>query len=248
MSRSAVPDAREPFEVFNSIPAILWTADLVSLRFTWVSGGAERILGYPAAQWLEADFWRDHVHPDDRHVLASCRAETAKGRDQELVYRMIAADGRLIWIRNSVRVQRTGLSGLMVDMTKEHAAHEALAQSEENYRRLVSAAPVAIGVHTMGRFVYVNPKFVELFCAQHESDLVGRDVLSLVHPDFRDIVRNRQMEVAVGNNVPMTREKLICVDGTPFDAEVMAIPVVFDGAKAVQVIVRAADGADAAPS
>ena len=240
MPRSAVPDTPSLFEVFDSIPAILWTADPVSFRFTWVSGSAERILGYPASKWLESDFWRDHIHPDDRHVIA-------RRRDRELVYRMIAADGHIVWMRDSVHAGNDALSGLMLDITKERAAHDALTQSEENYRRLVNAAPVAIGVHTKGRFVYVNPKFVELFGAQHESELLGRDVLSLVHPDFREIVSNRQMEVAIGNNVPMTREKLICIDGTPFDAEVMAIPVVFDGAKAVQVIVRAAGG-DGAPA
>jgi PAS domain S-box-containing protein len=240
MSRIAVPNTSSLFEVFDSIPAILWTADADTFRFTWVSHGAEKILGYPLPQWFEPDFWRDRIHPDDRHVIARCRAETARRRDHQLVYRMIAADGHIVWLRDSVHVSGSGLSGLMLDITKEHDAHEALKQSEQNYHRLVNAAPVAIGVHTMGRFVYVNPKFVELFGANHESDLIGCEVLSLVVPEFREIVRRRQVEVAIGNNVPMTSEKLVRIDGTPFEAEVMAIPVVFDGVKAVQVIVLAA--------
>ena len=243
MSRAAVPATPSLFEVADSIPAILWTADPDTLTFTWISRGAEAILGYPAEQWLAADFWRDHIHPDDRTVVALCRTEVMAGRDHELVYRMIAVDGRIVWVRGTVRVnvvdgKPVNMCGMMLDITKERAAHDALAQSEENYRRLVNAAPDAIGVHTKGRFVYVNPKFVELFGAKQEGELIGREVLSLVHPDFRDIVRRRQVEVAVGNDVPMTREKLVCVDGTPFEAEVMAIPLVFNGAKAVLVILH----------
>lgn len=246
MSRNeVVPGTPSLFEIFDSIPAILWTADATTFSFTWVSGGSSSVIGYSPEEWMASrDFWRDHVHPDDRHVVTICRTETARGRDHELVYRMIAADGRIVWIRDTVRVhvengKPVSLSGIMLDITKEREAIEAVTRSEENYRRLVNAAPDAIGVHTRGHFVYVNPKFVELFGASHDADLIGRDVLSLVHPDFRDVVRHRQVEVAVGNNVPMTREKLVRIDGTAFDAEVMAIPLVFNGAKAVQVIVRA---------
>ena len=244
MSRTAAPGPGSLFDAFDSIPAILWTLDAATLAFTFVSRGAEKILGYPVDAWFEsADFWRDHIHPDDRYVVAVCHSECTKGNDHDLVYRMIAADGRIVWIQDNVRVRRAGdavieISGMMLDITSERQAHDALARSEENYRRLVHTAPDAIGVHTKGRFIYVNPKFVEVFGGEHESDLIGREVLSLVHPDFREIVRHRQVQVAVGNNAPMTREKLMRIDGTPFDAEVMAIPVVFNGAKAVQVIAR----------
>jgi PAS domain S-box-containing protein len=246
MSREEVLTGSPPlFEIFDSIPAILWTADAFTFAFSWISGGVSRILGYSPEEWMASpDFWRDHVHPDDRYVVSLCRSETARCRDHELMYRMIAADRRIVWIRDTVRVhvddgRAVSLSGIMLDITKEREAMEAVSRSEENYRRLVNASPDAIGVHTRGHFVYVNPKFVQLFGANQEGDLVGRDVLSLVHAESRDIVRSRQVEVAVGNNVPMTREKLIRIDGTPFDAEVMAIPLVFDGAKAVLVIIHA---------
>jgi len=37
------------------------------LRFTFVSNQAERLLGYPIADWLgQPDFWSDHIHPGDR--------------------------------------------------------------------------------------------------------------------------------------------------------------------------------------
>src|SRR6266404_3136864 len=48
----------------NSVDGIVWEANLPSLRFTFVSEQAERILGYPARCWLEdSSFWQDHIHP-----------------------------------------------------------------------------------------------------------------------------------------------------------------------------------------
>lgn len=243
MSRPAGPTPQYLFDIVDSLPAIVWTADPATLDFFRVSRGAELILGYPVSKWVEPHFWRDHIHPDDRNVISVFQSHDVHEYNHEIVYRMIAADGRIVWMRDRVRScivedGKEAICGVMLDISAERRAYDALARSEENYRRLVDTAPDAIGVHTRGRFVYVNPKFVEIFGAHHQSQILGREVLSLVDPAYREIVRSRQAQVAIGDNVPMTREKLIRVDGSPFEAEVMAIPVVFNEARAVQVIVR----------
>jgi PAS domain S-box-containing protein len=108
----------------DSLPIIVWTADARTFRFTYVSEGAERLLGYPVVRWLEEPtFWRDHLHPDDRGVIPLCHAETGACRDHELLYRMIAADGRTVWLRDKVQVRMkygvaAELSGVMFDITE----------------------------------------------------------------------------------------------------------------------------------
>ena len=53
--------------VVNTVDGIVWEADARTLRFTFVSNQAERLLGYPIADWLgQPDFWSDHIHPGDR--------------------------------------------------------------------------------------------------------------------------------------------------------------------------------------
>src|SRR5207302_4270912 len=78
----------------NSVDGIVWQADLHSLRFTFVSEQAERLLGYPVKCWLEdPDFWQKHVHPDDREkTLKLCHQITAERPYGSLEYRMLAAD------------------------------------------------------------------------------------------------------------------------------------------------------------
>src|SRR5690606_19571067 len=77
---------------------IVWEGDSDTLRPTFVSPAAESLLGYPIAQWLdEESFWIDHIHPDDREkVVAYCRQEVRAGRDHQVEYRMLTADGRTV--------------------------------------------------------------------------------------------------------------------------------------------------------
>jgi PAS domain S-box-containing protein len=121
-------------DLVQTVDAIVWEANARTLEFTFVSQRAERILGYPAAEWCwNSDFWRDHIFPADRErVVAECRSASHKQDEFELEYRMVAADGRVVWLRDKVRVVRDAvgeplqLRGVMVDVTEERRAEEEL--------------------------------------------------------------------------------------------------------------------------
>ena len=113
--------------------AIVWRADPVSLRFLFVSDEAESLLGYPVEQWInEADFCRHHIHEDDRESILALRPTVISNqRDQELEFRMIAADGRCIWLRDFVDITEengevTEIFGFMIDITRQKQAEEQL--------------------------------------------------------------------------------------------------------------------------
>ena len=120
-------------DLVNSLEGIVWEADAVTFKFLFVSKQAERILGYPVERWLsEATFWKDHIDPDDREWAVNlCVTATAEKRDHDFEYRMIAADGQIVWLRDLVTVvvegdRATRLRGVMVDITKRKRAEEAL--------------------------------------------------------------------------------------------------------------------------
>ena len=101
-------DQKSLLEFLHGLNAILWESDAPTRQFTFVSQGAEKALGYPVHQWLrEPDFWIQHIHPDDREcAITSCFRAVAEGRDNEFEYRMVAADGRPVWLRDIVRIVR----------------------------------------------------------------------------------------------------------------------------------------------
>jgi PAS domain S-box-containing protein len=81
--------------------------------------------------------------------------------------------------------------GAVEDVTAERRAREALARSEARFRALVQrSSDLVVVLDRDARLTYVSPAAVGLL--GHEPDaLVGRDALSLVHPDDRAATRER---------------------------------------------------------
>lgn len=111
-------------ELIESVKGIVWRADANTFRFTFVSKEAENLLGYPLDRWLsEENFWQNIIHPGDRErVVSLCREATKNKQNHDLEYRMLSSDGRVVWIRDIVRVieedrKPKELIGLMVDIT-----------------------------------------------------------------------------------------------------------------------------------
>jgi len=122
-------------DLMNSVDGIVWEGDARTLQFTFVSRQAEKLLGYPVSRWIEEPtFWADHIHPEDREwALDFCITATREMRPHDFEYRMIAADGRVVWLRDIVSVViengKPVLSrGVMVDIT-------AAKQAEMDARR-----------------------------------------------------------------------------------------------------------------
>jgi PAS domain S-box-containing protein len=121
--------------LINSVDGIVWMADQSSLNFTFVSKQAERILGYPIESWLnDPDFWLNHIHPEDKEMAMNlCRNLTSDQTHPDFEYRMIAADGRVIWLRDivSVLVKKNRLpqiQGIMMDITRQKSAEEKVQE------------------------------------------------------------------------------------------------------------------------
>lgn len=93
-------------QLVNSIDGIVWEGDAYTFNYRFVSQQAERLLGYPVERWLnEPTFWSDHIHPEDREwAINFCVLSTAQKKDHVFEYRMIAADGRVVWLRDIVTV------------------------------------------------------------------------------------------------------------------------------------------------
>lgn len=233
-----------PSRLLDALPAIAWSASVQTFRFTYVNPAAERLLGFPVERWLEEpNFWTERIHPEDRYVALLCHDETLAGRNHELVYRMIAADGRTVWLRDYVNVhcvdgEPVELFGVMVDITREHEAEVTSTENRENFRRMVELSPDCIGVQVEGKYVYVNQAFVQLLGAKSEAEIIDRTVLSLVDPACRDSVRERLERLNAGESVPYLREKYRRIDGSPVDVEVAALPLRYGSRDAVQMIAR----------
>ena len=183
---SALKESQQKLEaIINSVDGIVWEADARTFQFTFVSKKAERILGYAAAQWLsEATFWPDHLHPADRAgAMDFCVNATRELRSHEFEYRMIAVDGREVWLKDIVTVIAEGgeavkLRGIMVDITERIRSEETLRRNDEYLRLAMKAANM--GVWNWDIAAHQTTHSVELgllFGLPAEAGTTSRDVL-----------------------------------------------------------------------
>jgi PAS domain S-box-containing protein len=133
LTNEALGDAEQRYrELLQSVQAIVWEANAQTLELSFVSEAAEQILGYPLQRWQEPDFLIELVHPDDRdRAVSSYRKCTEEDRSHELEYRVLAADGRVVWLRDLIRIVKedkgpSRLRGAMVDITDVKRSEEAL--------------------------------------------------------------------------------------------------------------------------
>ena len=133
--------SQERYEsLVHSLDGIVWELDARTFRFTFVSKQAERLLGYPPEQWItEPNFWTDRLHPDDKWAVDACIHAIANQQDHQLEYRMITADGRVVWLNDVVTVEpldgETRVRGVMFDITASKLAEEEKAQLAAQFER-----------------------------------------------------------------------------------------------------------------
>src|SRR5204863_1169034 len=95
-------------------------------------------------------------------------AAASEGRAHQLEYRMIAADGHIVWLRDIVAVvaekdSPVKLRGVMLDITEQKVAQENLREKEQQYHGIFSATSDGLVINDLdGHVVEVNPAFCEM--------------------------------------------------------------------------------------
>ena len=96
-------------DLVNSLDAIVWEADATTFRFTFVSQRALQILGYPVERWLAGTGFLDQpatLSRTGRKPSVCAGDATREGQDHDIEYRVVASDGRVLWMHDIVHVVR----------------------------------------------------------------------------------------------------------------------------------------------
>jgi len=109
----------------------------------------------------------------------------------------------------------------------------------DQYRKLVEISPEPIAIHSDGRVVYVNQPGLKLVGAARLEEVLGKPILNFIHPSYQDIVRERVRRMKdLGEAAPLLEQRWVRLDGSTIDVEVAAIPIVWEGKHAIQVVFR----------
>jgi PAS domain S-box-containing protein len=200
-AEDALRDSQQRFAaLINSIEGVVWEAEPGTLQFHFVSEQAERLLGYPLIQWIgEKDFWKQHIHPEDRQrAVEFFRLAVARQKACQFEYRMLAADGRVVWIRDSATlVQEQGqpavLRGVLQDITEQKKAEQQLESLTKQFMetsRQAGMAEVATGVlHNVGNVLNSVNVSATLVCDRVRQSKVSSlcKVTDLINQHLADL-------------------------------------------------------------
>lgn len=224
---------------------IPWEMDLATWQFTYVGPQGSQLLGFTEEQWCAPDFWVNALHPQDRDsTIAYCKAATNRGEDHDFEYRMVAADGRTVWVRDVVTVivengKPVRLRGVLLDITESKLTAQAveeknrqlaqlsgmLSQSARNFQRLYRETPAMLhSTDPTGRLVEVSDRWLEKMGYGNRDEVLGRHIREFVSSEEEeefDRIRDRFWQS--GEPIWNLPWSFVRKDGTTFEAELSAI-------------------------
>ncbi|MBI4811604.1 MAG: PAS domain S-box protein [Ignavibacteriales bacterium] len=177
-------------------PTILYAAKIEG-QYTipiWVTQNIKRILGYEVEDALKSDWWVTHMYPEDRERTLSIMTILNSKDFHAHEYRFLRNDDTVLWIYDEFRVLRdvsdrpTEIVGSWTDITDRKQTEQALKDSEEKYRNIVTWAPVGIFQSTPdGKFLSANPRLAELLGYTSIDELLTRNLETDIYfnPDDR---------------------------------------------------------------
>jgi PAS domain S-box-containing protein len=134
--------------LIEGIPAVVYEMAFDDYRRTlYASPHIEALFGYTREEWLDQpDIWTELLHPDDREIeLAAHDLHSSTGEPWAREYRLIAADGRIVWVRDHAKLLRDTKGntltwqGVMVDITAQKEAETLLRLTNDELEFRVRA-------------------------------------------------------------------------------------------------------------
>ncbi|MCX5819457.1 MAG: PAS domain S-box protein, partial [Deltaproteobacteria bacterium] len=190
-------------------------------QFLNVNPAFARIFGYASPDELIRTIsnisQQYYVNYEDRLRYMEILQE--KGTVENFEFKARCKDGAAIWVSNSTRaiVDEDGkiiyYEGIVEDITDRKQAEETLRESEAKFRALAESSSSAIFLIQGTKYIYINPAF-ESIIGYTMEDLADMNFWDFVHPDMRELIRNRGLNRLKMQNPPSRYEiKFIAKNG-----------------------------------
>jgi PAS domain S-box-containing protein/putative nucleotidyltransferase with HDIG domain len=185
-------------EVFQASPVPTQIVTLADHRISAINDAHQRMLGYTLGEISTTEAWFNQAFADPverenlRQHWKQSTEQAIKGDpvdSPELTLR--CKDGSLRTARGRMTVVGQDAIVAWTDLTEIRSSEMALQESERRFRSMVEQTLTAMFVRRNGRFIYVNPRFLNITGWQ-SSDLLGKSVLEFTSQDAENIATIRQ--------------------------------------------------------
>ncbi len=118
-------------------------------------------------------------------------------------------------------------------------ARESIFFDAENTRRLLEESFDGTFINVGGKIAHINSVGARILGAKDPSQMVGRPISQIIHPDYRKVIADRIKIMCEQNRpVPVIEVQFLRLDGSVVDVEAMAVKVYYEGKPAIRVVFR----------
>jgi PAS domain S-box-containing protein len=188
-------DVARLLALIDGIGAVIYEVDATGwVRF--VSRPAVEFFGYPKERWLsQPGFWHSIAYRDDRWRVKDHFANCAKGDPHEhLEYRVVTADGRIIWVRQALSAARDAagkidsLRSVMVRIDEPGKAdRELLAARRQLADRLADMAHLRELTERIGATLELGPLLKEIVAGAVAIQGADMGIVRLYEPARQEL-------------------------------------------------------------
>ncbi|HEY5043586.1 MAG TPA: MASE1 domain-containing protein [Verrucomicrobiae bacterium] len=136
-SEQALRASEEKYRsLIDHIPDVVWTAD-ASRDLIYISGNADKVLGYGAEELCGGQLWLERIHPEDAARVGQAYQKLfSDGEKFDVEYRSCRKDGEWIWLHNRALATHPGAGtmcadGIFKEITQRRQAEAAIQQSKD---------------------------------------------------------------------------------------------------------------------
>ncbi len=187
-------------------------------RFLYVSPSYCRMFGKSEEELLGQTFL-PLVHEEDRAMtLEAMKNLNFPPYECYLEQRALTVNGWrwLGWADKAIVNEFgmvTAIIGVGRDITREVETRKALEESENKFRTVAETANASIFIYKGEYFVWASP-YSEVVTGYTPEELLKKKFYEIVHPDHREIVKERGMKRQQGEQIPKRYEfKIITKQG-----------------------------------
>ncbi|MDP1546640.1 MAG: PAS domain-containing protein [Anaerolineales bacterium] len=156
----------------------------------YINPQVENLLGYwPSDFEKDPHLWQKIVVPEDLERALAAIAATLENDRAIDEYRVIARDGRIVWLRDTSVVVRDEagkamyIQGFIEDVTEQRRAEEESRTSESRFRALIANGLDYISLLDVGgKLLWESPSASNMLGYQY-NEFIGRNLFELIHPD-----------------------------------------------------------------